>query len=181
MASLLERALGAAKLDANTYEEIEADPAALGQAMTVVVVSSLAAGIGAAREGALALAAGAGVALLGWFVWALLTYLIGARLIPEPQTQADLGQLLRTIGFAASPGILRVFGVVPVVGWLVVLAAALWQFAAMVIAVRQALDYKSTGRAVAVCAIGFLLYMAMIVAFTVFMVAAGAVGVEVTG
>lgn len=182
MASLVERAVGAAKLDVRTYEEVEADPTAMGQAMTVVVVSSLAAGIGAAAEGVLALVVGAVVALVGWFIWAFLTYFIGAKLMPEPQTQADMGQLLRTIGFSAAPGVLRIFGIVPFVGWLIVFAAAIWQLVAMVIAVRQALDYKSTGRAVLVCVIGFVVYMGLIVGFAIFMVAAGALaGVAVGG
>ena len=176
MAGLIERAIGAAKLDVKTYEEVEADTTATGQAMTVVVVASVAAGIGSAAGGIAALLLGAVGALVGWFIWALLTYVIGAKLLPEPQTQADLGQLLRTIGFAAAPGVLRVLGVIPVVGWVIVLVAAVWQLIAMVVAVRQALDYQSTGRAVGVCLIGFVIYLLIGVALTALMLAAGAVG-----
>ena len=176
MAGLIERAIGAAKLDVKTYEEVEADTTATGQAMTVVVVASVAAGIGSATGGIAALLVGALAALVGWFIWALLTYVIGAKLLPEPQTQADLGQLLRTIGFAAAPGVLRILGVIPFVGWVIVLVAAVWQLIAMVVAVRQALDYQSTGRAVGVCLIGFVIYLLIGVALTALMLAAGAVG-----
>jgi len=92
-------------------------------------------------------------------MWAGLTFLIGTKLLPEPQTQADFGQLLRSIGFSASPGVLRILGIIPILGWLISLAASIWMLVAMVIAVRQALDYKSTGRAVGVCLIGFVVYL----------------------
>jgi hypothetical protein len=95
-------------------------------------------------------------ALVGWVVWAWLTYLIGTRLLPEPQTKADVGELLRTLGFASSPGVIRVVGIVPGLTMLSFLVAAVWMLVTMVVAVRQALDYTSTGRAVGVCVIGFL-------------------------
>ncbi len=181
-ASLIERAIGAAKLDVATYEEVEHDPNALGQAMTVVVVAALASGIGGLRGGVMPAIVGVFGALVGWFIWAFLTYIIGTKLLPEPQTQADMGQLLRTIGFSAAPGVLNVLQIVPVLGMLVAFVAGVWQLVAMVVAVRQALDYKSTGRAVLVCVIGFVIYMALIVGFAVFMVMAGALtGLAVGG
>jgi hypothetical protein len=162
MATVVERAIGAARLDVATYENIEADESALGQAMLVVVVAAIASGIGssAARDvGGPGLIGGPIAALIGWFVWAITIWLVGTRLMPEPETKADLGQLLRTTGFAAAPGAAGILGIVPGIGSLFVLAAWLWQLAAMVVAVRQALDYTSTGRAVAVCVIGFLAQM----------------------
>lgn len=161
MASFTERMLGAAKLDVRTYEEVEADTSATGQAMAVVVLSSVAAGIGTLRGGITGLVVGAIAALIAWFIWAFLTYLIGTKLLPEPQTKSDMGELLRTIGFSSSPGVLRVLGVVPGVGNLISFAITIWMLVAMVIAVRQALDYKSTGRAVGVCIIGFIVYVAV--------------------
>ncbi len=158
MASLTDRMIRAAKLDVNLYEEVEADPQAMGQAMTVVVLSSVAAGIGSGR-GLGGIIGGAVVALIGWFIWAYITYFVGTRLLPEPQTHADHGQLLRTIGFSSAPGVIRVFGFIPLLGALIHLIAGVWMLIAMVIAVRQALDYTSTGRAVGVCLIGWLIYM----------------------
>lgn len=155
MASFAERVIGAARLDVRTYEEVEADRATLGQAMVVVVLSSLAAGIGLiGREGAPGFFGGVVSALIGWFLWAWLTYFIGTRFLPMPQTHADLGQLLRTTGFAAAPGLLRIVGVVPMLTVLVFLVTWIWMLAAFVVAVRQALDYTSTGRAIGVCLIG---------------------------
>lgn len=167
MATFGERMLGAAKLDAHVYEEVEADRTAMGQAMGVVVLASLALGIGSIREmGVTGLVAAAIASLIGWFLWAGLTYLIGTKLLAEPQTSSDMGELLRTIGFSASPGVLRVFGIVPVVGWLISFVASVWMLVAMVVAVRQALDYRSTGRAVAVCFLGWLVYLAAFAALT---------------
>jgi hypothetical protein len=150
----------AAKLDVSLYEEVEADRDATGQAVSVVILSSLAMGVGSYSEvGMRGLIGGALVALVGWFAWALLTYWIGTRLLPEPQTQADLGQMLRTTGFSSSPGVLRLFAVVPGLWSLVVYGTSVWMLAAMVVAVRQALDYKGTLRALSVCALGWLLQM----------------------
>ena len=157
MASFSERMIGAALLNVDTYEEVESDTGATPQAMAVVVLSSLAAGIGAFGLGGVSgLIWGAVAALVGWLIWAALTFVIGTRLLPEPQTRSDLGELLRTIGFASSPGILRVLGFLPLLGSLISLVASLWMLVAMVVAVRQALDYRSTGRAVGVCVIGFV-------------------------
>jgi hypothetical protein len=157
MASLADRMMGAARLDVKTYEEVEADQNALGQAMTVVVLSAVAAGIGnSTRMGVNGLIFGTMISLIGWFIWALLTWLIGTKVLPEANTHADMGQMLRTIGFSASPGVLQVLGIIPFLGVLINFIISVWMLIAMVIAVRQALDYSSTGRAVGVVLIGWL-------------------------
>lgn len=182
MASLVERAVGAAMLNVPTYEEVEADTTALGQAMTVVVVAAVAAGVGMiGQRGIAGLVAGTLGALIGWFIWALLTWVIGTKLMPEPETQADLGQLLRTIGFASAPGVLRVAGIIPFVGWVINLVASVWMLVAMVVAVRQALDYKSTGRAVLVCLIGFVVYLVFAVGVGIVLGILAAVASSVRG
>jgi hypothetical protein len=148
----------AARLDATLYEEVEADRTAMTQAMVVVLLSGLAAGVGGLlKTGPISLLIGTGSAISGWLVWAGLTYLIGARLFPEPNTKTDLSEMLRTIGFASAPGVVRAFGVIPGITEGVFLAASVWMLAAMVVAVRQALDYQSTARAVGVCVLGWLI------------------------
>ena len=160
MASFTERMIGAAKLDVRVYEEVEADTGATGQAVGVVLLTSFAGGIGVAglgADGAIGVIGGGLAALIGWVVWAFVTYIVGTRLLPEPQTRADVGELMRTLGFAQSPGLVRVFGGVPGVGPLVLGLVTVWMLVAMVIAVRQALDYTSTLRAVGVCLVGWVL------------------------
>ncbi len=163
MASFSERMIGAAKLDVSIYEEVERDIGATGQAMAVVVLSSVAAGIGSAGGGLRLLIASTVAALVGWIVWAALTFVIGTKLLPEPTTRSDIGELLRTIGFASSPGILQVLGIVPFLGPVIRPVIWIWMLIAFVVAVRQALDYHGTGRAVLVCVIGFVAYV--VVAF----------------
>jgi len=164
MNSFKGRIIRAAKLDVHLYEEVEADTGAMGQAMGVVVLSSIAAGVGSIAIGGLGgILIGTITALIGWFVWAYLTYFIGTKFFPEPQTRADFGELLRTIGFSSSPGLIRVLGIIPGLGGLVFLAASIWMLVAMVIAVRQALDYKSTLRAVGVCVIGWIIQTLILV------------------
>jgi len=165
MRSFRDRLIGAAKLDVGVYEEVEADTTAMGQAMGVVVLSSLAAGIGGIGRGGF----GGGIiigtigALIGWYVWAYVTYLVGTKLLPEPQTHADHGELLRTIGFSSSPGLIRIFGIIPGLTGLVYFVASIWMLIAMVMAVKQALDYQSTLRAVGVCLIGWLIHILILV------------------
>ncbi len=157
MSLFVDRMIRAAKLDVHLYEEVEADRRSMGQAMSVVLLSSLAGGIGFMQEaGLMGLVIGTVGSLLGWYVWALMTYLIGTKLLPEPQTHADHGELLRTIGFSSAPGLIRVFGIIPGLSGFVNLLAGVWMLVAMVIAVRQALDYQSTYRAIGVCLIGWI-------------------------
>ena len=157
MSKFTERMIRAAKLDVNLYEEVEADKTAMGQAIGVVVLSSLAAGIGSMSMGGRNLFWGTIVALVGWYIWAYLTYFIGTKILPEAQTKADHGELLRTIGFSSSPGLIRVLGIIPGLTNLVFTVAGVWMLVAMVIGVRQALDYKSTPRAIGVCIIGWII------------------------
>jgi hypothetical protein len=157
MKLFVDRMIRAAKLDPRLYEEVEADKSAMIQAMGVVVLSGVARGIGFMQEPGLTdpLIA-TGLSLLGWYVWAFLTYIIGTRLLPEPQTQANFGELLRTIGFSNAPGMFLVLAIIPGFGKIVNLLALVWMFSTMVMAVRQALDYRSTYRAIGVCFIVWL-------------------------
>jgi len=158
MTSFKNRIIRAAKLDVNLYEEVEADKGALRQAMGVVVLSSIAAGLGSIEiVGFSGIFIGTITALISWYVWAYITYFIGTKLLPEPQTKADHGELLRTIGFSSSPGLIRILGIIPGLTWFVFLAASIWMLVAMVIGVRQALDYQSKLRAVVVCIIGWII------------------------
>ena len=158
MASMIDRMIRAAKLDIHLYEEVEADKGALGQAMGVVVLASIAGGVGGGSQTGLSgVFVGTIGALIGWLIWAGLTYLIGTKILPEPQTRADLGEMLRTIGFASSPGLIRLLGLIPGTRGIVLIVSGIWMLVAMIIAVRQALDYKSTLRAVGVCIIGWLI------------------------
>ena len=158
MASFQDRIIRAAKLDVQLYEEVEADKGAMGQAMGVVVLSGVAAGIGSiGTSGIAGILFGTITALVGWYIWAYITYIVGTKFLPEPQTKADHGELLRTIGFSSSPGLLRVLGIVPFLYGIIFLISGIWMLVAMIIAVRQALDYKSTLRAVGVCIIGWII------------------------
>jgi len=164
MTSFKGRIIRAAKLDVHLYEEVEADTGAMGQAMGVVVLSSIAAGVGSiARVGLGGVLIGTIFALIGWYVWAYLTYFIGTKFFPEPQTKTNHNELLRTIGFSSSPGLIRVLGVIPGLEMMVFLVASIWMLVAMVIAVKQALDYKSTLRAVGVCVIGWIIQALILV------------------
>ncbi len=158
MTPFVERMIRAAKLDVQLYEEVEADRSAMGQAMGVVVLSSLAGGVGFMQGvDPTGLLIGTGGSLVAWFIWSFMTYVIGTKLLPEPQTHVTYGQLLRTVGFSSAPGIIRFLGIIPGLGTIVNLLAGGWMLVTMIIAVRQALDYRSTYRAIGVCLIGWVI------------------------
>jgi hypothetical protein len=168
--TFLHRLIGAVALRPATYEEVEADRRANGQAVVVVLLSSLAAGFGAQGFGA----GDAGdvvffsaVALIAWVAWAFVVFEIGARILPGTRTRADVGELLRTTGFAAAPGLIRIVGVLPGLTIPSFVVAALWMLVAMILAVRQALDYTSTRRAIAVCVLGWVLAITLAALFGV--------------
>ena len=152
----ISRIIRACKLDVSLYEEVEADKSATLQAASVVVLSSLAAGIGSISLGATNFLMAPLLSLVSWYIWAYLIYLIGVKLFPEANTKSDHGELLRTIGFSSAPGLIRVFGFTPEIMSITFIGSGIWMLAAMVIAVRQALDYESTWRAIGVVVIGFL-------------------------
>jgi hypothetical protein len=159
-----ERLTGALRLKPETFEEVEHDRGALGQALVVVTLGSLATGIGAIgvpRTGT-ALLTGVVFTLTGWLVWAAIIYLVGTRLLAQPQTQSDIGELLRTTGFAAAPGLFGIVGIIGVLGAFLQFLITLWMLAAMLIAVRQALDFTSVWRAVGVVALGYIPYLALV-------------------
>jgi len=156
---MIKRMIGAAKLDTTIYEEVEADKSATQQALAVVVLVALATGIGTFGSGGpvgLVVGIAAGIGL--WALWAWITHFVGTSILKATETEANWGQLARTLGFAQSPGVLKVFGFIPVLGPVVFVLASIWQLVAMVIAIRQALDYTSTWRAVGVAVVGFIPY-----------------------
>jgi hypothetical protein len=157
--------IGAAACDIAIYEDVEGDRSATTQAFIVVLLSSLAGGIGlrGLTGGPVNILILSLVSLLAWAAWALVTYAVGVHILPEPQTRADVGQLLRTIGFASTPGLFRVLGYITPVAMPVLVATQVWMLVAMIVAVRQALDYRSTARAVIVCVVGWVLAGAMAV------------------
>ena len=156
MANFVERMVGAARLSVPIYEEIEADTEYTVPALGVVVLAALSAGIGGASLGAASFFTILVGSLFAWVLWAFLTWIIGTKLLATAETKSDMGELLRTMGFAQSPGLLRFLGIIPVAGPIIDFAIWVWLLVAMVVAVRQALDYRSTVRAVLVCVIGWV-------------------------
>jgi hypothetical protein len=170
--SIWSRMIRAWKLDVSLYEEVEADESSTIQAFAVVVIVALATGIGSGIGSAMAedagplsflwgLLLGLGTALIGWLLWSVIAYFLGTTVFKGPQTEATIGQLMRTLGFANTPGLLRIFAFIPFVGWLIALVGSVWALIAGVIAVRQALDF-GTWRAIGTCIVGWLIYMVLV-------------------
>ena len=159
------RVFRAIKIDIDLYEEVEADKSATIQAGMVVVLSSLAAGVGAIHLGVSNLLLAPLLSLLSWYVWAYIIYFVGVKIFPDPETKSDHGELLRTIGFSSAPGIIRVFGFTPTLMTVTFIGSAFWMLACMVVAVKSALDYKSMWKA-----FGVVVFAWVIQAFALFLI-----------
>ncbi len=159
MNQFIKRIIRAAKLDIELYEEVEADKSSMSQAFAVVVLSSIATGVSSIGQiGVSGIISTTISALISWFLMAYIIYFIGAKFFPEPQTHADHGELLRTLGFASAPGLLMIFGLIPGVIGILSLIVQVWMLSALVVAARQALDYTSTIRTLVVCITGMIVY-----------------------
>lgn len=159
---LVGRMIAAATFDISVYEEVEADTSATGQAAIVVALAAIATGIGAMLGPGDGNPIGALLgSLIGWAVWAAVTYFIGKTVF---KGTATWGELLRTLGFAQSPALLNVFSFIPVVGWLVSFVVGIWVLITGIIAIRQALDI-STVKAVVVAILGWLALMVVATLF----------------
>ena len=158
MASFQDRVVGAMRLQAATFEDVERDPSAVSQSAMLVLAVSVAGIIGSMG---FVLYPGAAVAailfaFIGWAVSSAVVWLIGTRLMPGKNTEADYQQVLRVVGFAQAPGLLSVLGIIPILGWIIRFVVWIWTLIALVIAVRQALDYDDTLKAVIVCVIAWV-------------------------
>ncbi len=174
---MIQRMIGAALFNAETYEEIEADPGAIGQAIVVVLLVTVCGAvgglIGALIGGAsalgiiLALIAGLVFGIVRWAIWVSVLSLVGGMMLRTASTNTSWAEIGRVVGFAYTPGVLSIFSIfafLPYIGWLfgwfLSLVIFVWTLAAVTVAVRQALDFESTGRAIAVvlltAVIGFI-------------------------
>jgi hypothetical protein len=177
MASFQDRVIGAIRLHASTFEEIEHDATATSQAAVVVVVVSAARGLASLSTlGVTGLVSTVVLGLLGWVIGSAALLVVGTKFLPGKSTEADMGQMLRTLGFAQAAGVASVFGTLPVLGLFVSLVANVWILVAMVIAVRQALDYADTLKAVITCVVAWGLMVAVIVLGGLFGLGAGIAG-----
>lgn len=170
--SFVERMIGAAMLDVSVYEEVEHDHTATGQAAGVVAIVAVCAAIGSWGGDGKGPIAAIISALLGWVIMAGLTYVIGTKVFGGT---ADMGEMLRTLGFSRAPGVIAAIGFIPILGWIALLAASLWQLVTAVVAIRQALDFD-TGKAVATAILAWVVVMVVTLGIMMMFGAALAVG-----
>ena len=172
-----ERIVGAMKLDANTFEDIERDQSAIGQAIGVIALAAVSNGMGwIFYSGFSGIFTGVITSLIGYALWATVVWLVGTKLMPDPATKADFPETFRVVGFAAAPGLLSIVTIIPLLGWLLMGVLWIWSIAAMVVATRQVLDYTDTFKAVIVVLIGFALYAFVMVTIWVFSFGAAMIG-----
>lgn len=174
---MIQRMIGAALFNADTYEEIEADPGAIGQAILVVIIVTICGVIGGVIAGLigdaspvkllLGVIAGVVFGIVRWAIWVSVLSLVGGMMLRTGSTQTSWAEIGRVVGFAYTPGILSIFSFVPFIGWLFPLVAWFWTLAAVTVAVRQALDFESTGRAILVvlvaAVIGFIPWIIIVI------------------
>ncbi len=152
-----DRVVGAMRLDPNTFEDVEKDPTAIGQAVGVIVLAAVAAGVGNVFRGGPGIIFGILFSLLGAVIGTVIIWLVGTKLFPEPATKADFPETFRVLGFSAAPGIASVITIIPFLGPLLGFLIALWRIAALVVAVRGVFDYATIGKAVVVVIVGWVI------------------------
>ena len=166
MREFFSRVIRAAKLDVSLYDEVIEDRSALTQALGVVVLSGLAAAaVKTGAEGYDFLLKSAVLAVVGWFLWSLLIFLVGTKLFQEPKTDVKPGQVLRAIGFSTAPGLALLFGLVPYIGFFVEVVAKIWMFLAIFVAVKQSLGYRTVSKAVVVCLFSVIVVIFFLIVF----------------
>jgi hypothetical protein len=154
--SLVDKMIRAAKLDATLYDEVEKDPKATKEALLIVLIGGICNGIGSVGVvGAKGLITGLLFGIIGWLLWSVVIFLIGVKAFKHT---SDMGELLRCLGFAYSPNVLSILGIIPGIGLLIRLIASIWVLIAFIVAVRQALDCD-TGRAVLISILGFIAFL----------------------
>ena len=148
---LVRRMIRAATLDVALYEEVEHDKRLTGQAALVVVIVTVLSAIGATilHFNPMILVVSLAASLLGWVVFAYLTYFIGTKVFGG---DADVGEMLRVLGFASTPMCL---GIIPLVGTPI---GGIWMVVTTVVAIRQGLDV-STGKAIVTALISMVAYL----------------------
>ena len=152
-----DRVVGAMKLDPNAFEDVERDPTAMGQAVGVIVLAAISAGIGWIFYGGLSgIVSNALLSLISFLVWSLIIWLVGTKVMPEPTTKAEFPETFRVVAFAAAPGLASFLTIIPILGWILMLGIFVWQIAAMIVAVKAVLDYSTVGKAIVVVLIGFV-------------------------
>jgi hypothetical protein len=152
-----ERVVGALKLEPRAFEDVERDTTAISQAVGVIALAAVSSGIGNVWYGGIAgIVLGVITSLIGYVLWAVVVWLVGTKVMPDPGTNADFQQTFRVLGFAAAPGVLGVVTIIPILGWLLMFLIWMWSIAAMVVAVKEVLDYTDTFKAVIVVIIGFV-------------------------
>ena len=174
---MIQRMIGAALFNADTYEEIEADPSAIGQAVLVVLLVTVCGAVGGIIGGllgdasalkiVLGVIAGLVFGIVRWAIWVSVLALVGGMMLRTASTNTSWAEIGRVVGFAYTPGVLSIFSFVPFIGWLFPVIAWVWTLAAVTMAVRQALDFESTGRAIAVvllaAVIGFIPWIIIVI------------------
>lgn len=184
---MVDRMRRAALLEVKVYEEAEADGSLTREAVAVVALVSLAQGLGNAGAvlvggsgivaASIGLVGGLVLGLLGWAVWAYLTFLIGTNMFRGSATPEEL---LRTLAYAQTPGLLSLASVVPCLGALVAFGGSVWTLVCGVVAIRQALDVD-TAKAVFTALVGWLILFALRLGVLLFTFLGGAALGHVVG
>lgn len=160
MDTVSQRMIGAAMLNPAAYEAVERDVKANKTALFIVIGTAIFAGIGGlTSDGLGGLIGGVIAAIVSWVLYAIAAYLIGTKIFKTSATESTLGECLRTLGFAQTPSFFRILSGIPILGWIITIIVDIWVLVATVIALRQALDFTSTGRAIITAVVAWIAYI----------------------
>ena len=104
-------------------------------------------------------------AILTWFVWAVLIFVIGVKLFPDKQTKVPFKKILTAVGYAHAPGLLRFFAITPELMVPIIFLTQFWIFAALIISTKQVLNLKSNFKSFGIIFLSFLILAILSVSF----------------
>ena len=104
-------------------------------------------------------------AILTWFIWAILIFVIGVKIFPDKQTKVSIKKVLTGVGFAHAPGLLRFFAITPELMIPIIFLTQFWIFASLIISKREILNLKSNFKSFGIIFLAFLIIAFLSIAY----------------
>ncbi len=104
-------------------------------------------------------------AILTWFIWSILIFVLGVKIFPDKQTKVSFKKVLTAIGFAHAPGLLRFFAVTPELMIPIIFITQFWIFASLIISTKQILNLRSNFKSFGIVFLSFLIIVFLSISF----------------
>ena len=156
------------KLDRSLYKDNKNfGEAAIYFAGLIMILDGVAGAVAANTVVKTAIGVSGLTAIITWFVWAILIYVIGVKLFPDKDTKIPFKKVLTAVGFAHAPGLIRFFAVTPELMIPIIFLTQFWIFAGLIISTRQILNLKSNLKSFGIVFMSFLIIVFLSISFVI--------------